>query len=65
MITVNGKLIERRDDITTADLLQKQGYDLQRIAVERNGSILPRDSYASVYVEDGDVYEIVSFVGGG
>ena len=37
----------------------------QRIAVERNGEIVPRRTYGETVLQDGDVLEIVSFVGGG
>ncbi|MBP3700411.1 MAG: sulfur carrier protein ThiS [Lachnospiraceae bacterium] len=40
-------------------------YDPSRIAVERNGDIVPKSTYAETILEDGDVVEVVSFVGGG
>ena len=46
-------------------LLAEQGYLQGRIAVERNGEILPKARYGQTPVEDGDVYEVVNFVGGG
>jgi sulfur carrier protein len=36
-----------------------------RVAVERNGEIAPRTSWAAVAVADGDRIEVVHFVGGG
>ena len=36
-----------------------------RLAVERNGNIVPRARYGETVLEDGDVLEIVRFVGGG
>jgi thiazole synthase len=41
------------------------GLDPLRVAVERNLEIVPRSTFGSVIVEDGDDYEIVHFVGGG
>ncbi|MCC8121475.1 MAG: sulfur carrier protein ThiS [Oscillospiraceae bacterium] len=41
------------------------GYVLGRIAVARNGEIVPKAQYDRVIMEDGDVVEVVSFVGGG
>lgn len=45
--------------------LQEAGYGQQHIAVERNGSIVPRGTYDTVTLADGDTVEIVHFVGGG
>ena len=49
MVTINGHSIELKSSIT----------------IELNEAILPKDSYASTILKDGDVLEIVSFVGGG
>ncbi|MEF2734888.1 MAG: sulfur carrier protein ThiS [Blautia sp.] len=35
------------------------------MAVERNGEIIPKSKYEETLLSDGDVLEIVSFVGGG
>jgi thiazole synthase len=51
--------------ITVADLALELGLDPARVAVERNLAIVPRSTLAQVPVEDGDDYEIVTFVGGG
>ena len=50
---------------TLAAYLAGTSYDPQRIAVERNGEIVPRRTYGETVLRDGDVLEIVSFVGGG
>lgn len=65
MIKINGNAIPPSAPCTVETLLLEQGYSLQRIAVERNGEILPKSRYADTPVQDGDAYEIVSFVGGG
>jgi sulfur carrier protein len=44
------------------DRLQLAG---KRIAVERNGEIIPRSQFESVSLTDGDALEIVVAVGGG
>ena len=64
MITINGNAIQLTA-CTVETLLVERGYSLQRIAVERNGDILSKNRYADIIVQDGDTYEIVSFVGGG
>ena len=45
--------------------LEELGFSAGRIAVERNGEIVPRNRYGETLLADGDVLEIVSFVGGG
>ena len=47
------------------EYLEENHYQQNRIAVEINGKILPKSAYASVTLKEGDVLEIVSFVGGG
>ncbi len=65
MIRVNGIPIENHDGTTIAQFLAENAYDPKRIAVERNGDILPKSQYESTVLQDGDCIEIVSFVGGG
>ncbi len=65
MIIVNGKLDAEALGLTIAELLEKRGYRPDRVAVERNGEIVPKAAYAQTRVEEGDVLEIVGFVGGG
>ena len=36
-----------------------------RVAVERNGNIVPRANWVQISLEDGDKLEVVQFVGGG
>ena len=48
-----------------ARLVHELGLEGKRIAVERNGEIVPRSRYASTTLEDGDRLEIVGAVGGG
>ena len=65
MIKLNGKETEIPAGSTVEQMLLENGFFLQRIAVERNGEILPKFCYASEEVKDGDVFEVVNFVGGG
>ena len=64
MVKINGK--ERQSaGKTLAEYLATTDYDPKRIAVERNGAIVPKAQYADTVLQDGDSMEIVSFVGGG
>ena len=65
MVKINGIPTELSSDVTAAAWLTEHSYRLDRIAVELNGSILPKDNYDAAVLKDGDVLEIVSFVGGG
>lgn len=64
MVKVNG---EPKDIAgkTIAEYLSTTNYDVKRIAVERNGDIVPKARYGETVLQDGDSIEIVSFVGGG
>lgn len=64
-ITVNGEPRRVPKGISVADLALDLGLEPSRVAVERNLEIVPRSTLAQVTVEDGDDYEIVTFVGGG
>lgn len=65
MITVNGDEISNADNLKLSDFLKREGYNSSLIAVECNGSIVPKSSYEDKRLEDGDSLEVVSFVGGG
>ena len=64
MVKING---EERNVAgkTVAEYLAATNYDPKRIAVERNGDIVPKPQYDETVLEDGDCVEVVSFVGGG
>ncbi len=64
-IRVNGEHRRVVNGISIADLALELGLDPAKVAVERNLAVVPRSTLADVKVEDGDEYEIVTFVGGG
>ena len=64
-IRVNGQHRRVVKGASVADLALELGLDPARVAVERNLEILPRSTLAEVKIEDGDDFEIVTFVGGG
>lgn len=63
-LTLNGASTEV-DAATVADLVRALGLQGKRIAVERNGEIVPRSRYADTALSRGDRLEIVGAVGGG
>ena len=64
MVTING---EARDAAgkTLAAYLEAEGYPLTRVAVERNGDIVPKAASGETILQEGDTLEVVRFVGGG
>ena len=47
------------------ELLSELGFKSDRIAIEHNGAIVPRDRWAETVLSEQDKLEIVHFVGGG
>ena len=64
-VVINGESHEYSRGITFAELVEELGYGGRRIAIERNGEILPRSRYPDTRIEDGDTIEIVQAIGGG
>ena len=64
MVKVNGTELNIAGK-TVAEYLAETNYDPKRIAVERNGDIVPKAQYETTVLADGDSVEVVSFVGGG
>lgn len=62
---INGKEIPLQQPITLARYLEQEGYDSKRVAVERNGEIVPKAAFREIDLSDADTLEIVHFVGGG
>ncbi|MDX2218002.1 MAG: sulfur carrier protein ThiS [Burkholderiales bacterium] len=64
-ITVNGESRQYPAAPTIAQLVESLDLVGKRIAIERNGEIVPRSRYPEVTVSDGDALEVVVAVGGG
>jgi sulfur carrier protein len=64
-LTLNGEPRQFSVPLTVAELVGVLGYTGKRIAVERNGDIVPKGLHAATCLENGDVIEIVVAVGGG
>ena len=65
MFTVNGTKKGLPGVFSVKEYLEQNGYVISQIAVELNEEILPKTEYVSTVLKDGDVMEIVSFMGGG
>ncbi len=64
-IFVNGEPREVPPGLSVAALVSHLGLTANRLAIERNLSILPRDAWAKTDVAAADRYEIVHLFGGG
>ncbi|MDI6746635.1 MAG: sulfur carrier protein ThiS [Rhodocyclaceae bacterium] len=64
-ISINGASRQVPAPLSIADLLASEGLLGKRLAVEKNGEIVPKSQHASAMVVAGDRLEIVVAVGGG
>ena len=64
MVKINGEELKVAGK-SVSEYLATTNYDPKRIAVERNGDIVPKAQYDETMLRDDDVIEVVSFVGGG
>lgn len=64
MVKINGIDVSAEGK-SLAAYLDENDFPRTRIAVERNGEIVPKAKYEETILADGDKIEIVSFVGGG
>lgn len=64
MVKINGESLDVAGK-TLEEYLRTTAYDSTRIAVERNGEIVPKSQYGETTLTEGDCVEVVSFVGGG
>ena len=64
MVKVNGE----EKEIAGRNLLEylsEAGFETERVVVEKNLEIIPKDQFGQVVIQDEDVIEVVRFVGGG
>ncbi|MBS1145331.1 MAG: thiS [Proteobacteria bacterium] len=64
-LKINGDIRQFSDGLTVSGLIDQLGYTGKRIAVERNGEIVPKSQHATTPLASGDQLEIVVAVGGG
>jgi len=64
-ITLNGAPREFPAPLTFTQLIDELALAGRRLAVERNGEIVPRSLFADARLADGDRVEVVIAVGGG
>ena len=64
-VTVNGAAQRFEAPLNVAALLEQMSMGGKKVAVERNGEIVPKSAHAQTLIGDGDELEIVVAVGGG
>ena len=64
-IVLNGSPHRCDDSLTVADLVRQLALQGKRVAVERNGEIVPKSRHGETRLATGDRIEIVAAVGGG
>ena len=64
-ITVNGQTQDIAPALTVAGLIEHLALSGKRIAIERNGEVVPKSLHASTSLSEGDKLEIIVAVGGG
>jgi len=64
-VTVNGERREFEQALPFEQLISRLGLAGKRIAIERNGEIVPRSQFGARSIAEGDKLEIVVAVGGG
>ena len=64
MVKIDSKFVDIQN-ISLQEFIVNAGYNINRIAVEINGNIIPKNKYGTTQIIDGDEVEIVHFVGGG
>ncbi|MDI9259465.1 sulfur carrier protein ThiS [Alicyclobacillus sendaiensis] len=64
-IRLNGKDVSLPDGLTVRDLVRHYDLDGEPVAIERNGQIVDREAFDTEVIQEGDVVEMVRFVGGG
>jgi sulfur carrier protein len=64
-VTINGEARQFEQTLRFGELVERLGLTGKRIAVERNGEIVPRSQFSAHSLADGDRLEIVVAVGGG
>lgn len=62
---LNGEPYFLEEQISVAQLIEKLALGDKRVAVELNGSIVPRSQYAQTLLTTEDTMEIVTAIGGG
>lgn len=62
---VNGVQKQYPSGLAISEILMRENFEKERVAVELNEEIISKDDYDTTVLKDTDVMEVVSFMGGG
>ncbi len=66
LLIINAKrYADMKTGMNVLELLSYLNLPKEKIAVERNKEIVPKSGYDTVILQDGDILEIITFIGGG
>ena len=65
LININGKPEEIKIKVNLAELILSKGLCAEKLVIEHNQRIAPRQEWQNIFLKENDSIEIVSFVGGG
>ena len=64
-VTVNGSPVDLAEGATVADLVAQRSGGHDRVAVARNGDVVPRSTWAATRLSPGDAVEVLAPTAGG
>ena len=64
-VTINGENRDVKEGLTVLALLEDLELQPEAMVVQRNENVIERSDFAATQLEEGDVIELVRFVGGG
>ncbi len=64
-VTINGENRDVKEGLTVLALLEDLELQPEAMVVQRNADVIERSDFAATQLEEGDVIELVRFVGGG
>jgi len=64
-VILNGKNVDMAEGMTLLELLESKKLSPETVVVEHNREIIPADAFVSTILGDGDLLEVLRFVGGG
>lgn len=64
-LKLNGKTVKIRENISLYDFLLSMQFELERLVVELNFEIAPKEKWKDIILKENDTIEVLRFVGGG
>ena len=65
LITLNGEEVNLETSLSLNQLIDIYDMNRETVVVEVNGSLPEKNEYDTIYAKEGDVIELIRFVGGG